>query len=111
MKILKILAIFSFLCAASSFIWSFFHSLPLSLYESFLWLIGTSVWTVAILWAGFGAFLGVVPLVVRFFFPLFCALVAFMDIKANGFTLSDIWSYAWVVSATGYILTRKKDGS
>lgn len=111
MKFLKILAIFSFLCAASGFIWSFFHPLPLSPYDSFLWLIGATIWTAAILWTGFEAILGMLPLVVRFLFPFFCALVAFMDIKTNGFTLSNIWSYAWVASATGYILTRKQDSS
>lgn len=112
MKFLQILAIFSLLCAASGFIWSLFYPLPLNPYETFLWLIGASIWTAAILWAGFDVFWGSLPLVVRLLFLFFCALIALMDIiKAKSFTLGDVWSYAWVVSAMGYILTRKRGDS
>lgn len=108
MKVHKGVIIFSLLCGIIYFLWSFFYSVPQGPYGAFLFVICVNVPVLSILWPGFEACLGALPLAVRFLFPIFCAIVAFMDIKTNGFTLADVFNYVLVGSATGYILSRKR---
>jgi hypothetical protein len=85
---------------------------PQNLYKSYTswltWLTGL-VYVLLALWPGFEDFLRKLPLAVRFLFPIFCAFLAFLDIRTRGFTLDGIIRvYIPAGFTAGYILSIKK---
>jgi hypothetical protein len=108
MKVSKVVAVFSMLCAIAYFISSFFHPLPQGPYGSFIFSMVMLVSALRILWPGFEAFLARLPLAVRFLFPIICAFTAFMDIKTSGFTLLGLIVYVLAGITAGEILSLKR---
>lgn len=91
----KILAALGVISAIVSFV---VLSPSQGFYSSFLYLIVVIIWPLEFLWPGsrhgFKVSLQKIPLAIRFFYPILCALLAFMDIKTTKeVILSNVWLY------------------
>jgi len=108
MKVMKVIGVLAILCSIAYFFSSFFYPLPQGPYGSLIFSINGVVWSLKAIWPRFKAFLGMLPLAVRFLFPIFCALLAFMDIRTSGFTLYGMWVYGLAGLTSAEMLSIKR---